>query len=83
MLYLYEYDQLLKKSISFQMQNVELNCFDVYFQLSHFEYKMQIETLLKGIYDRRIKVLIKSIHFVIEHVIFITQNLLMFSYKKT
>ena len=64
------------------MQNVELNCFDVHSQLSHFKYKIQIETLLKKIYDYRIKTLIKNIHFVIEHVIFITQNLLMSSYEK-
>ena len=82
MLYSYEYDQLLKKSISFQMQNVELNYFDVYSQLSHFEYKMQIETLLKKICDCRTKTLIKSMHFVVEHVIFITQNLLISSYEK-
>ena len=63
---------LLKKPISFQMQNIELNCFDVHSQLSHSEYKMQIETLLKRIYDRYMKILIKSIHFVIEHVILIT-----------
>ena len=64
------------------MQNVELNCFNVYFQLSHSEYKMQIETLLKKICDRRIKILIENMYFVIEHVIFITQNLLISSYEK-
>ena len=63
---------MLKKSISFQMQNVELNCFNVYSQLSHSEYKMQIKTLLKRICDRRTKTLIENIHFVIEHAIFIT-----------
>ena len=73
---------MLKKSIFFQMQNVELNCFDVHLQLSHFEYNMQIKTLLKKICNYRMKVLIKSIHFVVEHVIFITQNLLMPSYEK-
>ena len=54
------------------MQNVELDCFNVHFQLSHFEYKMQIETLLKRVCDRYMKILIKNMHFVIEHVIFIT-----------
>ena len=82
MLCSYEYDQLLKKPISFQMQNVELDCFDVHSQLSHFEYKIQIETLLKKTYNRRTKTLIENMHFVIEYVIFITQNLLISSYEK-
>ena len=54
------------------MQNVELNCFNVHSQLSHFEYKIQIKTLLKKIYNRYTKTLIENIHFVIKHVIFIT-----------
>ena len=54
------------------MQNIELNCFDVHSQLSHSEYKMQIETLLKKNYNHCMKALIKNMHFVIEHVIFVT-----------
>ena len=55
----------------------------MYSQLSHFEYKVQIEALLKRVYNRYIKALIENMHFVIKHVIFIMQNLLISSYKKT
>ena len=43
---------------------------------------MQIETLLKKTYNHRMKALIENIHFVVKHVIFITQNLLISSYEK-